>query len=53
MEDKEYYTIEEVIDMLCKDNPSFRDKLDEAKKQLDSLTAQEHNELIDNVFRRI
>ena len=53
MEDKEYYTIEEVIDMLRKDNPSFRDKLDEAKKELDSLSTSEHNELIDNVFRRI
>ena len=53
MEDKEYYTIEEVIEMLCKDNPSFRESLNEAKKELDSLTVQEHNELIDNVFRRI
>jgi len=57
MNDKEQCTtgcnLDEVIEMLCKEDPSFKNCLDEAKKELDKMTIQEQNDFIDNVFRRL
>lgn len=53
MEEKKWYTVEEVVEALCKDSPSFKIALEEAKKELDNMSKEEKNELIDNVFRRV